>query len=87
MAQLIPDGMIQGNTIRLAPAAVGRSFTDRLRTLWEEGKAQDKDFDRLLATVRHSDRVFPADLASPVKVSVSDCSIDESGDLRFRGRP
>jgi hypothetical protein len=87
MAQLIPDGMIQGNTIRLAPAAVGRSFTDRLRTLWEEGKAQDKDFNQLLATVRQGSRVFPTDLASPVKVSVSDCSIDENGDLRFRGRP
>ena len=37
MAQLIPDGMIQGNAIRLAPAGVvtppEQTFTDRLRNL------------------------------------------------------
>lgn len=30
--------------------------------------------------------MFPTDLASPVKVSVSDCTIDNQGYLRFRGR-
>jgi hypothetical protein len=94
MTQLIPDGMIQGNAIRLAPVSAPVAeqqvtvwpFTDWLRDLWEEGKAQDKDFDRLLTTVRQGVRVFPTDLASPVKVSVSDCTVDEAGDLRFRGR-
>lgn len=54
MAQLIPDGMIQGNTIRLAPAGVlpstQRTSTNRLRSLWEEGRAQDKDFEQLTDT-------------------------------------
>jgi hypothetical protein len=90
MAQLIPDGMIQGNNIRLAPAGVSanteQTFTDRLRELWGEGKTQDKDFGKIVATVQQGHRVFPADLASPVKVSVSDCIIDDSGYLRFRGR-
>jgi len=113
MAQLIPDGMIQGNVIRLAPVTctpfpkpglenrllraapsvlIGVSpptewtYTDRLRKLWDEGKAQDKDFKQLADTVQQGKRVFPADLSSPVKVSVSDCTIDENGYLRFRGR-
>jgi len=90
MAQLIPDGMIQGNAIRLAPAGVvtppEQTFTDRLRNLWEEGKAQDKDFSRLVSAVQQGDRVFPADLVSPVKVSVSDCVLDDNGYLRFRER-
>ncbi len=90
MAQLIPDGMIQGNAIRLAPAGVlsptDRSSTDRLRDLWEEGKAQDKDFERLVKVVQQGERIFPSDLDSPVKVSVSDCTVDENGYLRFRGR-
>jgi hypothetical protein len=48
--------MIRGNTIRLAPVAavdspatavdsVEQTFTDRLRRLWVDGKAQDKDFE------------------------------------------
>jgi hypothetical protein len=90
MAQLIPPGIIQGNAIRLAPVAavdrVERTFTDRLRRLWDEGKAQDKDFEQLTAAVRQGRRVFPTDLASPVKVSVADCIVDDNGYLRFRGR-
>ena len=107
MAQLIPDGMLQKNVIRLAPAAalreeeilefpepslrngphvVGSSITDRLRLLWEEGKVQDKDYGRLTSTVQQGIRMFPTNLASPVKVSVSDCTIDTQGYLRFRGR-
>ena len=116
MAQLIPDGMIKGNAIRIALIALvartlfpkpglgnrvlrtapslltgvlpstERTFTDRLQKLWEEGKAQDKDFEQLADTIRRSKRVFPADLSSPVKVSVSDYTIDENGYLRFRGR-
>jgi hypothetical protein len=90
MAQLIPAGMIRGNAIRLAPVTaidpVERTFTDRLRRLWDEGKAQDKDFEQLVAVVRQGKRVFPTDLASPVKVSVADCTIDDNGYLRFRGR-
>ena len=82
--------MIQGNAIRLAPAGVvaptEQTFTERLRNLWEEGKAQDKDFDRLVSAVRQGDRVFPADLVLPVKVLVSDCVLDDNGYLRFRGR-
>ena len=90
MAQLIPAGMIRGNAIRLAPVtavdSVQRTFTDRLRRLWDEGKAQDKDFEQLTAVVRRGERVFPTDLTSPVKVSVSDCTVDDNGYLRFRGR-
>lgn len=89
MAQLLPHGMIQGNAIRLAPAVVmttGRTFTDRLQVLWKEGKARDKDFERISNVVQRGERVFPTNLNSPVKVSVSDCSIDDNGYLRFRGR-
>jgi hypothetical protein len=110
MAQLIPEGMIQGNTIRLAPAAVPRdsppslgdgsesttgpeplaelerSFTDQLQTLWSTGVAEDKDFGRLKEVVESGGRVFPADLNTKIKVSVSDCTIDNEGRLRFRGR-
>lgn len=113
MAQLIPDGMVQGNAIRMAPMACSlfpkpglgnqplraapsafieaphsteQTFTDRLRKLWEEGRAQDKDFKQLTNAIRQGERVFPANLSSPVKVSVSDCTIDENGYLRFRGR-
>ena len=39
-----------------------------------------------MSTVRRGDRVFPADLVLPVKVSVSDCVLDDNGYLRFRGR-
>ena len=90
MAQLIPAGMIRGNAIRLAPVMtvepVERTFTDRLRRLWDEGKTQDKDFDRLTKAVCQGERVFPANLVSPVKVSVADCTVDDNGYLRFRGR-
>jgi hypothetical protein len=110
MAQLIPEGMIRGDTIRLAPAAVPRhflpslgngsesttrtgplaelerSFTDQLRTLWITGVAEDKDFARLKEVVELGGRVFPADLNTKIKVSVSDCTIDNEGRLRFRGR-
>ena len=82
--------MIQGNTIRLTLtgvlALIEQSFTDQLRSLWEEGKAQDVDFERLVTAVRQGERVFPANLASLVKVLVSDCKIDDNGYLRFRGR-
>ena len=74
--------MIQGNAIRLAPVAavdrVERTFTDRLRRLWDEGKAQDKDFEQLTAAVRQGRRVFPTDLASLVKVLVIDYIVDDN---------
>jgi len=85
--------MIRGNAIRLAPVtavdsepvtAIGFvewTFTDRLRRLWDEGKAQDKDFEQLTAVVQRGNRVFLADLASLVKVSVADCTVDTNGYL------
>src|SRR5258706_2043432 len=92
MAQLMPDGMTQGNAIRLAAISTAPlkegplTFTDRLQHLWGKGKTADMDFSRLEATVRHGERVFPRDLLTAVKTSVSDCLLDESGFLRFRGR-
>jgi hypothetical protein len=92
MAQLIPDGVIQGNAIRLAATSTvplieePLAFTDRLQALWEKGKEEDRDFLRLEDTIQREERVFPSNLATPVKVSVSDCSLDDSGFLRFRGR-
>ena len=92
MVQLIPDGTIRDNTIRMASVSVMpvtatlSSFTDQLRTLWTEGLNRDKDFRRIRSVIQEHRRVFPSNLNSPIKVSVSDCSIDTEGYLRFRKR-
>jgi hypothetical protein len=39
-----------------------------------------------MAVIRRGNRVFLADLASLVKVLVTDCTVDANGYLRFRGR-
>ena len=44
------------------------------------------DFERLVTAVRQGERVFLANLASLVKVSVLDYKINNNGYLRFRGR-
>lgn len=100
MAQLIPDGMIQGNAIRLAPVrsrgeveGSRQEFLEEvtvrqqdLQVLWTTGRAADTDFQKITSAIQRGSQHLPGDLTSPVKVSASDCTVDDSNQLRFRGR-
>ncbi len=77
MAQLIPDGMIRNNCIRLCPARTITRVVDDLKASWEKASDEDPDFTRIVEAVRNQDRMFPKDLKTPVKLSISDCSLNE----------
>jgi hypothetical protein len=53
-------------------------------TQWEHAYDQDHDYQKAIRAIREDARKFPPELQ--LKVSVSECSIDSQGYLRFRGR-
>ena len=57
-----------------------------IEQLWQDALRHDTDFKLLVQAVKEGRRTFPTGLSSPVKVSISDCVIDENGSLLFRGR-
>lgn len=59
---------------------------DRLRQLWQEAKLADPDQERLVEAVREGRRTLPSNLDEPVKLSIADCSLNDQGELLFRGR-
>lgn len=90
MAKLIPDSMMRQGRIHLAPARLvteGQLVTNEVSTLqrlWEQALEQDSTHTQLINSIAQGQQFFPAELA--IKVSVSDCSLDEKHRLRFRGR-
>ena len=54
-----------------------------LKELWQEAVQLDKDYEKLQQAVRDGRRTFPQDLDNPVKVSITDCSLDSGGRLTF----
>lgn len=73
----------QTNHTQRVPAVLNNN---EIQQLWRDALQQDTDYERLSQAVREGRRTFPADLTVPVKVSISDCSMDNQGALLFRKR-
>lgn len=84
------DERIKSRTLQLLPRP---GETTQIATLdvpynseetWDRAKEQDPTYQEIWSCVKEGVRKFPSRLK--VKVSVSECSIDERNHLRFRGR-
>lgn len=71
---------MQGITNKLVEELEGELAED------QEAKAADPDQERLIIAVREGRRTLPNDLEEPVKLSIADCSLNNQGELLFRGR-
>ena len=81
---LLPKELIKATTIRATPVAALMDPTLPLETLWEEAIAQDEEYARIKETVQRQARQFSSDLR--IKVSISECSISNQGNLLYRER-
>lgn len=66
----------------------GQDFGPQLETeleqLWREAKEQDHAYQQMVESVQEERRVFPRELN--IRVSISECSLSDKGELLFRGR-
>ncbi len=62
---------------------------EELQRLWEAALEYDRAYPTLHAAVKGNARALPPNLrynGDPLKVAVTDCTVDQDGLLRFRGR-
>jgi hypothetical protein len=84
---LDPEAFI-GNAVFAAPIAadvlITRDDEQSLEQQWEAAEAADEVLEELKQAVRDSQRRFPTRLK--VNTSITECELDERGQLLFRGR-
>ena len=60
--------------------------SEKITKLWTLAVDDDKDFQRMMQAVANGERQVPSGLSRPSKVSISDCSLSENGELLYRER-
>ena len=82
---------IGNNKFKISLAPVMRTLTSRieneetdLNTLWENAEQEDETYQLAQKAIKEGSRKFPPDLK--LKVSLSECKINEKGRLCFRNR-
>jgi transposase InsO family protein len=82
--QLLKPEMLPGVTIGTISAVPAEAEVLNLTQLWTQAKENDPSYAEMSAAVKDGARKFSSTLG--VKVSISECSLNESGQLLFRGR-
>ena len=65
---------------------VGTPPGDRIKELWAQALTSDRDYSRIKRAIQEGERQFPTGLDEAVRVSMSDCTVDEEGFVLYRNR-
>ncbi|KAL5606238.1 uncharacterized protein BROUX77_003431 [Berkeleyomyces rouxiae] len=84
LLQCLPDGALKVRSARVTLPSPFRK--EALSTLWEQALSADSDYAAACAVVASQAPKWPDSLKTNWRVSLSECSLDSEGRLRYRSR-
>ncbi|KAL5592717.1 uncharacterized protein BROUX77_007046 [Berkeleyomyces rouxiae] len=84
LLQCLPDGALKVRPARVTLPSPFRK--EALSTLWEQALSADSDYAAACAVVASQAPKWPDSLKTNWRVSLSECSLDSEGRLRYRSR-